>query len=120
MVDGDLAAARRAAELAALAVAPALREGFGASPVTHAKSGSPADVVTALDQETEKRLAEQLADYDPGIAFRGEEYGGDESATTTWIVDPIDGTGHFVRGIPWCTTMIALVDRGEVVVSVIS
>lgn len=36
-----------------------------------------------------------------------------------WLVDPIDGTAHFIRGIPICTTMIALVNKGEVVVGVI-
>lgn len=115
----DLAAARRAAEQAALAVAPALVAGYGRAPVTASKSDSPADVVTALDLETERRLAELLGAFDAGIAFRGEEFGGDAAAATTWLVDPIDGTGHFVRGVPWCSTMISLIDGNEVVVAVI-
>lgn len=120
MTSLDLAAALRAAEQAALTVAPPLVAGLGATAVSSSKSTSPADVVTALDLETEKRLAELLGAFDPGISFRGEEFGGDESAETTWLVDPIDGTGHFVRGIPWCSTMISLIDRGEVVVAVIN
>lgn len=38
---------------------------------------------------------------------------------TTWLVDPIDGTAHFIRGIPFCTTMVALIEDNQVVMSVI-
>lgn len=37
----------------------------------------------------------------------------------TWLVDPIDGTAHFIRGLPFCTTMVALIENGTVLMSVI-
>ena len=92
---------------------------FGNIEVTNNKSGRAVDVVTRLDRETENLLAEKLNKYDPTIGFCGEEFGQRQKSEKFWLVDPIDGTAHFVRGIPFCTSMIALVDRGEVVLSVI-
>lgn len=77
------------------------------------------DIVTKLDRQTEKFLSEQFKKFDPSIGFRGEEFGVESHADITWLVDPIDGTSHFVRGLPFCTTMIALIDHGKVVLSVI-
>ncbi len=82
------------------------------------KSKSPADIVTDLDVESERFIAKKFREETPDFGFRGEEEGGVESEKF-WLVDPIDGTAHFVRGIPICTTMIALVDKEEVVVGVI-
>jgi myo-inositol-1(or 4)-monophosphatase len=83
------------------------------------KTQSPADAVTHLDKEIERFLAERLQKYDPSIAFCGEEYGGDNNAERFWLVDPIDGTGHFIRGLPFCTTMIALIENQQVVFAAI-
>jgi myo-inositol-1(or 4)-monophosphatase len=77
------------------------------------------DIVTALDISTEQYLCQELAKLAPTIGFRGEETGHHGNNTTFWLVDPIDGTSHFTRGLPFCTTMLALVDRGEVVFGVI-
>jgi len=76
-------------------------------------------VVTELDLKTEKYLAGKLRKIYPGIDFFGEEFGGKKNGQRFWLVDPIDGTAHFIRGIPFCTTMIALVDGGQVVFSAI-
>lgn len=78
------------------------------------------DIVTRLDRETEELLAQRLGAFDPSIGFRGEESGIRTDGETTWLVDPIDGTNHFVRGLPFCTTMIALIEDGQVVLSVIN
>ena len=83
------------------------------------KEASPADVVTDLDIRVETFLADALHDAYPSIGFVGEETGGDRSAERFWLVDPIDGTAHFIRGLPFCTTMIALIEAGEVVVAAI-
>jgi fructose-1,6-bisphosphatase/inositol monophosphatase family enzyme len=77
------------------------------------------DFVTDLDVAVEERLRERLGGAFPGVPFVGEETGGDRSAPTRWLCDPIDGTGHFVRGTPFCTTMLALVDDNVPVMSVI-
>jgi len=77
-------------------------------------------VVTELDLKTEKNLSTKLSRIYPGIDFFGEEFGGKKTSKRFWLVDPIDGTAHFIRGIPFCTTMIALVDSGKVVFSAIN
>ncbi len=75
--------------------------------------------VTKLDIEMEEFLATSLKKIYPSIGFKGEEFGLRESSDSFWLVDPIDGTGYFVRGIPGCTCMVALVDSGEVIFSAI-
>lgn len=93
---------------------------FGEADVTHQKSERGVDVVTQLDIDTENFIAEQLSKFDSSIGFVGEEFGERQMSDRFWLVDPIDGTSHFVRGIPYCTTMIALIENGQVVVSVIN
>ncbi len=83
------------------------------------KSAQMNDVLTALDTEIETYLKSELAIHYPDIAFVGEETGGDRSATRKWLCDPIDGTALFVRGMPFCTTMLALIEDGQVTFSVI-
>ncbi len=61
----------------------------------------------------------ELGKFSADIGFRGEEFGVQAQAETTWLVDPIDGTSHFTRGLPFCTTMVALIENGQVVLSVI-
>jgi myo-inositol-1(or 4)-monophosphatase len=77
------------------------------------------DIVTALDVSTEEYLYGALTDIAPDIGFRGEETGQRGNPETFWLVDPIDGTSHFVRGLPFCTTMVALVDHGQVTAAII-
>lgn len=76
-------------------------------------------VVTELDHKTEQFLAQELGKFSADIGFRGEEFGVQSEANTTWLVDPIDGTAHFIRGLPFCTTMVALIENGTVVMSAI-
>lgn len=76
------------------------------------------NVVTRLDLEVETFLRERFSALDSSIGFVGEEYGG-ERGNTYWLVDPIDGTMQFIRGIPFCTTMVALIRDGRVVFSAI-
>lgn len=118
-MDIDLASARKFAEDVARSVGPRLREGHGAAAVVAEKSEFPSDIVTLFDTEAEERIAAGLAEFDAGIGFYGEESGRSGSTETFWLVDPIDGTGHFMRGLPFSTTMICLIDGGEPVVSAI-
>lgn len=96
-----------------------LKPYFGKIKINRFKNGDPGDVVTRLDTETEEFLADSLKKYYPSIGFRGEEAGMRKEAEIFWLADPIDGTGYFVRGIPGCTIMIALVDLNEIIFSVI-
>lgn len=83
------------------------------------KGTNSTSVVTKLDQEIELYLKECLALEYPDIAYVGEEFGGNRDAESFWLIDPIDGTGHFVHGLPFCTVMLALIEHGEVIFSVI-
>jgi histidinol-phosphatase len=77
--------------------------------------------VTEADQAVERALRERLAVARPGDAIVGEEYGsaaGD--GARRWIIDPIDGTKSYVRGMPTWTTLIALQDGPELAVSVVT
>jgi len=83
------------------------------------KDDSGQNLVTELDEKVESFISTRLHKLYPSIQFVGEESGGDRTAERFWLLDPIDGTSHFIRGLPFCTTMLALIDGGEVVFSVI-
>ena len=77
--------------------------------------------VTAVDRAAETAIAERLAVARPDHGLFGEEFGrSGEGSPWQWIVDPIDGTSGFVRGIPVWATLIALAhaDHGVVAAAV--
>jgi histidinol-phosphatase len=75
--------------------------------------------VTEADRGTEAALSARLLTARPHHAQFGEEHGtaGDVASPWRWVIDPIDGTSNFVRGVPVWATLIALThrDRGPVV-----
>jgi histidinol-phosphatase len=75
--------------------------------------------VTQADREAEQAIVEILGRAFPNYGVLGEEFGGRGTREVRWIVDPIDGTKNFVRGIGVWATLIALEERGEVTVGVI-
>ena len=83
--------------------------------------GSRENIVTSADIENERFLRSRLTSLVPGSAFVGEE--GDESPILdegyTWIVDPIDGTMNFSRGIPEVGISVALFKDGEPYIGVV-
>jgi histidinol-phosphatase len=78
--------------------------------------------VSVADRAAEEALRITIARERPGEAVVGEEFGEDGSgaAAARWILDPIDGTKHYVRGIPLWATLIALEREGAVVLGVAS
>lgn len=84
--------------------------------------------VTEADRGAEQLLADHVLAHRPEHGFFGEEFGlqGNADSPWRWIVDPIDGTSGFVRGIPVWATLIALThtpagtDLQEVVTAVVS
>lgn len=76
--------------------------------------------VTDADQAVERAIRTRLAAERPADAFFGEEYGVTGSGPRRWVVDPIDGTSNFVRGVPVWATLIALLVDDEPVVGVVS
>ncbi|MGN6870387.1 MAG: histidinol-phosphatase [Solirubrobacteraceae bacterium] len=78
--------------------------------------------VTEADTAVERTLRDRLAVARPGDAIVGEEFGSTEAGDggRRWIVDPIDGTKNYVRGIPVWATLLALQEGDEVTVGVVS
>ena len=80
-----------------------------------------ASPVTAADRDAESIARSLIAARFPDDAILGEEDGeSGAGAGRRWIVDPIDGTKNFVRGVPVWATLIALMVDGEVVVGCVS
>lgn len=79
------------------------------------------DLVTTVDRSIETFLREQLRTIFPDDALHGEEYGAQrlEGARRVWLIDPIDGTTNFSRGIPVFCVSIALQEDGQTVVGAI-
>ncbi|MGH3491641.1 MAG: inositol monophosphatase family protein [Sciscionella sp.] len=76
--------------------------------------------VTDADLATEDRLRALLAAHRGGDAVAGEERGGAVSAGRAWLIDPIDGTKNFSRGLPVWATLIALLHDGVPILGVAS
>ena len=77
--------------------------------------------VTDADRSAEELLRDLLAEHRPDDAVLGEEYGGTAAFEgRQWVLDPIDGTKNFVRGVPVWSTLIALLQDGVPVVGVVS
>jgi histidinol-phosphatase len=76
--------------------------------------------VTEADRAVEARLREILAEARPNDAFLGEEHGVTGTGARRWIVDPIDGTRNYARGVPVWATLLALEDSGAVRLGVAS
>ncbi len=85
--------------------------------------------VTAIDRAAERLIRERLTVERPADTIVGEEFGttaGKAAGTATgsssrrWVIDPIDGTKNFVRGVPAWATLIGLIVDGVAVVGVVS
>jgi len=75
--------------------------------------------VTLADRGAEKLLRETLLGRFPRDGFLGEESGAaDGDSGYRWIIDPVDGTRNFVRGIPIWATLVGLEHRGELIAGV--
>lgn len=113
----DLAAAARAAEAAADRARAEILPRFRRVPTETKADGSP---VTEADRAAEQAIRETLRAAHPEWGILGEEFGeegpGDGPA---WVVDPIDGTIAFSRGIPLFGTIIALLEEGVPVLGLI-
>jgi histidinol-phosphatase len=76
--------------------------------------------VTEADRAVESELRRMLATERPADGVLGEEQGASEGGDRRWLVDPIDGTRNYARGIPIWATLIALDDSGAVRLGVVS
>ncbi|MGY6464151.1 histidinol-phosphatase [Corynebacterium sp. UMB8791] len=77
--------------------------------------------VSDADVAVEEVLRERLAEARPGDSIVGEEFGGETVFEgRQWVIDPIDGTKNFVRGVPVWATLISLLVDGQPVLGVVS
>lgn len=76
--------------------------------------------VSDADRGAEELARSQLRRTRPRDAVVGEEYAPTGYGPRQWVIDPIDGTKSFVRGVPVWATLIALVDDGDPVLGVVS
>jgi histidinol-phosphatase len=78
--------------------------------------------VTIADRSAEQRIRERIEEAYPSHALLGEEFGESDtagSASHRWLIDPIDGTRAFVRGVPLYAVLLALEVEGRVELGVV-
>ena len=114
MAGADLAFALELADLADSLSLPRFR-----SADLHVETKPDLTPVTDADRAVERALRERVALERPGEGVLGEEEG-DDGGDVRWIVDPIDGTRNFSRGLPVWATLIALERDGVVTTAVVS
>ncbi|GAA0920473.1 histidinol-phosphatase [Nonomuraea longicatena] len=76
--------------------------------------------VSDADRAVEEAIRGALRRARPRDAVIGEEFGESGRGARSWVIDPIDGTKNYVRGVPVWATLIALADHDEVVVGMVS
>jgi len=76
--------------------------------------------VTEADRAVERALRDRIGTERPGDRVLGEEFGESGGEGPRWLIDPIDGTKNYTRGIPIWATLIALERDGEIVAGVVS
>jgi histidinol-phosphatase len=76
--------------------------------------------VTDADQAVERAIREIIQSERPGDGILGEEYGTEGDSSRQWIIDPIDGTHNYLRGVPIWGTLVALAVEQKPVVGVAS
>ena len=110
MRDDELDARLRAAsDMVREAGAAALRH-FRARERLAIEHKGPQDLVSIADRESEALIRARLAAAFPEDAVLGEEQGGTEAARL-WVIDPIDGTANFLKGLPyWCVALAFVAD----------
>jgi myo-inositol-1(or 4)-monophosphatase len=77
------------------------------------------DVVTAMDREVERYIRSAISARYPDDAIIGEEEGGASDGERVWLIDPIDGTANYARGIPHYCVSIGYLERRIPTVGVI-
>lgn len=111
----DLAVARQLADLAdGITTAR-----FRAADLT-VRSKPDLSLVTDADRAVEQAIRQRLAELRPSDALLGEEFGSTGDRERQWVIDPIDGTHNFVRGVPVWATLIGLLVDGQPVVGMVS
>lgn len=84
--------------------------------IEYKKDSSP---VTRADRETEQIIRKIISKAYPNHGFIGEEFGKtNPNAQYVWVIDPVDGTRGFTRGIPFWSTLLALLKDGKPIIGI--
>ena len=75
------------------------------------------DIKLEIDQNTEKLIRGEL--QSTGIEVLGEEFGGGKPEGLQWVIDPLDGTANYFRGLDQCCVSIALLDGSDALIGII-
>ena len=113
-MSADLELARRLADAADAISLPHFRSGLAV------ETKPDLTPVTEADRAVEAELRRILGAERPGDAILGEEQGAAGSGSRRWLLDPIDGTRNYARGIPVWATLIALEEDGVVRLGMVS
>lgn len=116
MKSPDLNEALRIARAAAARAAEIAMGYFGGELAVETKDDD--SPVTEADRACERAIRETIAETFPDHAFYGEEYGREGDSPCLWLIDPIDGTKSFIRGLPFWSVQVALSVDGELVAGV--
>lgn len=111
----------RISEIVAETAETEVRPRFRALAEGEVREKSAGELVTVADEAAEAALSRRLRDELPGSVVLGEEAAANEPAVfdylagddPVWVIDPVDGTGNFARGVATFAVMLALVRRGE-------
>lgn len=114
-VNADLALALSLADAADAITMQYFRE-----PALSVRTKSDQSPVSEADEAAEHVIRDRLTRERPGDGVIGEEFGVTGASTRRWIIDPIDATRNYVRGVPVYATLIALEEQGRMSVGVIS
>ena len=87
--------------------------------ITSTREKGDRDLVTNVDLAIEQAIAEFLANETPDIGFLGEEGLARSPDHLRWVLDPLDGTGNFLRGLPLYGTALSLIDGRRTILAVI-
>ena len=114
-LEGDLALAFRLADAADATTVPRFRASDLAI-----ETKPDLTPVTDADRSAERAMIAILTEARPEHGILGEEFGTSGGGAWQWVLDPIDGTMNYMRGIPVWGTLIGLVHNGRPVVGVVS
>lgn len=116
--EGPAVLLQAVSDVARLAGDVALRHFGGNIAIETKADGSP---VTIADRDAERTAREWIARHFPGDAILGEEFGPEGAQDQRrWLIDPIDGTKSFLRGVPLWGTLIAVSHGDEVIAGAIN
>jgi len=98
-----------------------IKKKFGHSVAISAKGNNPRDLVTEVDITAERSIIKVLKKAYPTYGIIAEESGINKNKSkSVWVIDPLDGTMNFTRGIPCFSVSIALVENKRVVLGVVT